>query len=47
MNTKNDNVQSAISRVLPKIEAAIQMIVDSFNHDGRLIYMGAGTSELW
>lgn len=45
MNTKNDNVQSAISRVLPKIEAAIQMIVDSFNHDGRLIYMGAGTSE--
>ncbi|KAA9296594.1 MULTISPECIES: N-acetylmuramic acid 6-phosphate etherase [Aerococcus] len=44
MNAENDNVQSAISKVLPKIEAAIQMIVDSFNHDGRLIYMGAGTS---
>ncbi|MCY3036247.1 N-acetylmuramic acid 6-phosphate etherase [Aerococcus urinae] len=44
MNEENNIVQRAITQVLPHIEEAVQVIVDSFNHDGRLIYMGAGTS---
>ncbi|MCY3025266.1 N-acetylmuramic acid 6-phosphate etherase [Aerococcus loyolae] len=44
MNEENNKVQRAITHALPHIEEAVQVIVDSFNHDGRLIYMGAGTS---
>ncbi|KAA9233744.1 N-acetylmuramic acid 6-phosphate etherase [Aerococcus mictus] len=44
MNNENEKVQVAIGQVLPKIEKAVQSIVDSFNHKGRLIYIGAGTS---
>lgn len=44
MNQEDRRVPEAIEQVLPQIEAAIKLIVKSFNQDGRLIYMGAGTS---
>src|SRR5699024_11807322 len=44
MNQEDRRVPEAIEQVLPQIEAAIKLIVKSFKQDGRLIYMGAGTS---
>lgn len=44
MNQEDRRVPETIEKALPEIEQAIQLIVDSFNKNGRLIYMGAGTS---
>lgn len=44
MNQEDRYVPEAIEKALPEIEQAIQLIVESFNNNGRLIYMGAGTS---
>jgi len=44
MNKEDKKVPEAIESSLPQIEKAVVKIIDSFNHQGRLIYMGAGTS---
>lgn len=44
MNEEDAKVPAAISEALPQIERAVLTIVESFESDGRLIYMGAGTS---
>lgn len=43
-NQEDQKVAQAIAQVLPQIEEAINRVVDSFERDGRLIYIGAGTS---
>ena len=44
MNESDAEVPRAISLVLPKIEKAIDDVVDRMLQGGRLIYIGAGTS---
>lgn len=44
MNEEDQKVPEVIKEVLPQIEKAVNKIIESFNNDGRLIYMGAGTS---
>ncbi|EOL43275.1 N-acetylmuramic acid 6-phosphate etherase [Enterococcus caccae] len=44
MNQEDQKVALAVEEVLPQIEPVIQSIIEAFNHGGRLIYMGAGTS---
>lgn len=44
MNESDAEVPKAISLALPKIERAIDAIVDRMLQGGRLIYIGAGTS---
>jgi N-acetylmuramic acid 6-phosphate etherase len=44
MNESDSEVPKAVSLVLPKIEKAIDGVVDRMLQGGRLIYMGAGTS---
>ncbi len=44
MNESDTEVPKAISLVLPKIEKAIDDVVDRMLQGGRLIYIGAGTS---
>lgn len=44
MNKEDAQVPKAIEEALPEIEQAVSKIIESFNKDGRLIYMGAGTS---
>lgn len=44
MNESDAEVPKAINLVLPKIEKAIDGVVDRMLQGGRLIYMGAGTS---
>jgi N-acetylmuramic acid 6-phosphate etherase len=44
MNKEDKKVPEAIESSLHQIEKAVVKIIDSFNHQGRLIYMGAGTS---
>ena len=44
MNEGDLEVPRAIALVLPKIESAINAIVDRMSAGGRLIYIGAGTS---
>lgn len=44
MNKQDANVPKAISKVLPEIAKACEIAADTFNNDGRLIYIGAGTS---
>ena len=44
MNESDTEVPKAVSLVLPKIEKAIDSVVDRMLQGGRLIYMGAGTS---
>lgn len=44
MNEEDRKVPVAIEKELPAIDRVIGQIVKSFNNDGRLIYMGAGTS---
>ncbi|UUX35475.1 N-acetylmuramic acid 6-phosphate etherase [Fundicoccus culcitae] len=38
------NIKMIVEKVLPVIEQAVNKIIESFNSNGRLIYMGAGTS---
>lgn len=44
MNTEDHGVPEGVQKALPQIEAAVKAIINSFQKDGRLIYMGAGTS---
>lgn len=44
MNEEDQKVSQSIAKALNQIEAVIDLIVDSFQNNGRLIYIGAGTS---
>src|SRR5699024_3130138 len=44
MNNQDRYIPNAIQEVLPEISELIEAVVRTFNKDGRLIYMGAGTS---
>jgi len=44
LNQQDNLVAKAIAKVLPEISAAVDCIVESFRANGRLIYVGAGTS---
>lgn len=44
MNQEDAKVSQSITPELPQIAAAIALIVTAFKANGRLIYMGAGTS---
>jgi len=44
MNDQDKKVPQAIEKSLPQIETLIAAVIKSFKNDGRLIYMGAGTS---
>ena len=44
MNKEDQQVLTAIKEQLPQIEKATKYAIESFNKNGRLIYVGAGTS---
>ncbi|WP_339226600.1 N-acetylmuramic acid 6-phosphate etherase [Oceanobacillus sp. FSL K6-2867] len=44
MNNEDQQVLTAIKEQLPQIEKATQYAIESFKKNGRLIYVGAGTS---
>ena len=44
MNDEDKQVPLAIEKCLPQIAQAVECIVDAFQQDGRLVYIGAGTS---
>ena len=44
MNKEDEKVIKAVKTSLPQIEGAVDMVVNSLQHGGRLIYIGAGTS---
>src|SRR5690625_582992 len=44
MNTEDQGVPAAINKVLPEITQLIEAVIQAFNKEGRLIYIGAGTS---
>ncbi|MFB1050338.1 N-acetylmuramic acid 6-phosphate etherase [Paraliobacillus sp. JSM ZJ581] len=44
MNQEDQQVAKAIESALPNIEQAVKGIISSFENEGRLIYVGAGTS---
>ncbi len=44
MNEEDAKVATAIKNELPDIDLVVQEIIKSFNKNGRLIYIGAGTS---
>ena len=44
MNNEDKLVPLAVEKALPEIAKAMEMVVDSFNKDGRLLFIGAGTS---
>lgn len=44
MNNEDEKVPTVIQKELAQIEQAVLKIIQSFNRNGRLIYMGAGTS---
>lgn len=44
MNQEDQKVAEAVAKELTSIEPVIEAAIDSFKKDGRLIYMGAGTS---
>ncbi|MCI1858019.1 MAG: N-acetylmuramic acid 6-phosphate etherase [Sporolactobacillus sp.] len=44
MNNEDQFVPKRIQKVLPQVEQAVEATIHAFNHQGRLIYMGAGTS---
>ena len=44
MNKEDKKVAEAVEKALPTIEPVIEKTIESFNHGGRLIYLGAGTS---
>src|SRR5699024_1550203 len=44
MSNEDKNVQKAVEAVIPDIEQAVHLIVNQFKTDGRLIYIGDGTS---
>lgn len=44
MNEEDKKVPMAVEKELPNIEKAVEKIVHAFKRDGRLIYLGAGSS---
>lgn len=44
MNNEDKSVPLAVEKALPEIAKTIDMVVDSFNKGGRLLFIGAGTS---
>ena len=44
INNEDKKVASAVEKEIPKIEMAIEKITEAFKNNGRLIYIGAGTS---
>lgn len=44
MNDEDKKVAFAVEKELPEITKVVEMIIISFKQNGRLIYMGAGTS---
>ncbi len=44
INREDKTVPLAIEKVLPKLEALVEVIVEKMNAGGRLFYIGAGTS---
>lgn len=44
INEEDCKVAPAVRRVIPAIEKAVELVVDSFHRGGRLFYIGAGTS---
>ncbi|MEW9096040.1 MAG: N-acetylmuramic acid 6-phosphate etherase [Clostridiaceae bacterium] len=44
MNEEDKKVALAVEKELPNIAKAVEKIVEAFNNNGRLIYLGAGTS---
>lgn len=44
MNEEDQRVVDTIREALPQIEKSIQIVIGALNQNGRLIYMGAGTS---
>ncbi len=44
MNNEDKTVAYAVEKALPEIAQAVELVVDSFQKGGRLIYVGAGTS---
>lgn len=44
MNEEDQRVIDTVKEALPQIEKSIQLIIHALNQNGRLIYMGAGTS---
>ncbi len=44
INEQDHHVAQAVRRVIPQIERAVGLVVESFRDDGRLFYIGAGTS---
>ena len=45
MNAEDKKVPEAIEKIIPKIEEVVNVIVDKISkHNGRLFYIGAGTS---
>lgn len=44
MNEEDKKVPLAVEKELPNIAKAVEKIVEAFNNNGRLIYLGAGTS---
>lgn len=44
INDEDATIAAAVRRALPQIARAIDVVADCLRHDGRLIYVGAGTS---
>lgn len=44
INNEDKTVAYAVEKVIPKIAKCVDMVYETFMNDGRLIYMGAGTS---
>lgn len=44
MNEEDKRVIDTVKEVLPQIEKCIQLVIHALKHNGRLIYIGAGTS---
>lgn len=44
MNEEDQTIALAVQKVLPQVEEVIKHVVKAFQNDGRLLYVGAGTS---
>lgn len=44
MNREDQEVPTAVARVIPQIEALVNAVVEKMERGGRLFYIGAGTS---
>jgi len=44
INEEDKKVALAVEKEIPNIRSAVDVIVNSFNNNGRLVYIGAGTS---